>query len=36
MAEVGWDAYVAIETPFRGSKAHNLLLVPEELTVIAA
>jgi FkbM family methyltransferase len=32
MAEAGWDAYVAIETPFRRGEAHNLLLVPEEVT----
>ncbi len=29
MAEADWDAYVAIDTPFRRGDAHNLLLVPE-------
>jgi hypothetical protein len=36
MAEAGWDAYVAIETPPRRGEAHNLLLVPEEVTAVAA
>jgi hypothetical protein len=35
MAEAGRDAYVTTETPFRG-EAQNLLLVPEEVTAIAA
>ena len=32
MAEAGWDAYVAVEAPFRRGQAHNLLLVPEDVT----
>jgi hypothetical protein len=36
MAEAGWDAYVPIATSFRRGEAHNLLLVPEEVTAIAA
>ena len=36
MAETDWDAYVAIETPFRSGEAHNLLLAPEEVTAVAA
>jgi FkbM family methyltransferase len=35
MAEAGWDAYVAIETPFHPGEAHNLLLVPEEVRAVA-
>jgi hypothetical protein len=34
MAETDWDAYVAIETPFRSGEAHNLLLAPEEVTAL--
>jgi FkbM family methyltransferase len=29
MAEAGWDAYLALEAPFRQGEAHNLLFVPE-------
>jgi FkbM family methyltransferase len=29
MAEADWDAYIAIEAPFRQGEAHNLLFVPE-------
>ncbi len=34
MAETDWDAYVAIETPFRSGEAHSLLLAPEEVTAL--
>jgi Methyltransferase FkbM domain len=29
MAAAGWQAYVALEPPFRAGDAHNLLLVPD-------
>jgi hypothetical protein len=29
MAEADWQAYVAVDPPFRAGDAHNLLLVPE-------
>jgi len=29
MTAAGWEAYVAVEFPFRAGDAHNLLLVPE-------
>ena len=32
MAEADWDAYVSLGTPFHRGEAHNLLLVPEEVT----
>jgi FkbM family methyltransferase len=29
LAEADWDSYLAIEGPFRGGEAHNLLFAPE-------
>ena len=29
MAEADWDAYIAVEQPFRRGDAHNLLVVPQ-------
>ena len=29
MAEADWQAYAAVDPPFRAGDAHNLLLVPE-------